>query len=153
MTQHLTIRPARPDDAPGIRACARQAYARYIPRIGREPAPMLADFPAQIAAGKVRVAESADGALLGFIVFFPEAGQMFLENVAILPQAAGRGIGRALIGFCEETARARGLDAVQLYTNEKMTENLALYPRLGYGEVARRTEDGFNRVYFEKTLD
>ena len=37
-------------------------------------------------------------------------------------------------------------------TNEKMTENLTLYPRLGYCEVARRTEDGFNRVYFQKTL-
>lgn len=31
------IRRARPDDAPAIQACARQAYARYVPRIGRPP--------------------------------------------------------------------------------------------------------------------
>ena len=49
-------------------------------------------------------------------------------------------------------ARQRGLKAVHLYTNEKMTENLSLYPRLGYIEVARRMEDGFSRVYFEKSL-
>jgi len=42
--------------------------------------------------------------------------------------------------------------AVHLYTNEKMTDNLSIYPRLGYVEVARRHEDGFDRVFFEKRL-
>lgn len=44
------------------------------------------------------------------------------------------------------------MEAVHLYTNEKMVENLAIYPRLGYAETGRRHEDGFNRVYFEKRL-
>ena len=151
-TSDLDIRQARPDDAPRIGAIARQAYARYVARIGREPAPMLADFPVQIAAGAIHVAEDAEHGLLGFIVFYPEARHMLLENVAVAPQAAGRGIGRALIAFCETAARDRGPDAVHLYTNEKMTENRALYPQLGYVAVGRRTEDGFNRVYFAKAL-
>jgi hypothetical protein len=33
-----------------------------------------------------------------------------------------------------------------------MTENLSFYPRLGYIEVARRAEHGFNRVFFEKSF-
>jgi len=33
-----------------------------------------------------------------------------------------------------------------------MTENLSIYPHLGYIEVDRREEDGFSRVYFEKRL-
>lgn len=70
----------------------------------------------------------------------------------MLPSAAGRGVGKALIKLCEDRARQLGLNEVQLYTNERMTENLGLYPRLGYVEVARRSEDGFNRVYFEKKL-
>ena len=78
---------------------------------------------------------------------------MFLENVAVLPAAAGWGIGKSLIAFCETEARRFGLGAVHLYTNEKMIENLAIYPRLGYGEVDRRMEDGFNRVFFVKHLD
>jgi hypothetical protein len=43
-----------------------------------------------------------------------------------------------------------GHERRHLYTNEKMTDNLSIYRKLGYVEVARRTENGFNRVYFEK---
>ena len=41
---------------------------------------------------------------------------------------------------------------MRLYTNARMTENLSLYPHLGYVEVERREEDGFDRVFFEKGL-
>jgi hypothetical protein len=34
-----------------------------------------------------------------------------------------------------------------------MVENLRLYPTLGYAETGRREEDGYRRVYFEKSLD
>jgi ribosomal protein S18 acetylase RimI-like enzyme len=119
--------------------------------MGRKPAPMVADFAAQIADGEVYIATDDHGVFQGFIVFYAEDGHILLENVAVLPRAAGRGVGKALIGFCEDAARQRGLN-VHLYTNEKMTENLSIYPKLGYVEVARRTEDGFNRVYFVKTL-
>lgn len=146
------IRQASSKDEPEIRDCVERAYARYVPLIGRKPAPMVADFKAQIAAGDVYVATDDDGVFQGLIVFYPEGQHIFLENVAVLPSAAGRGIGKSLIGFCEDAARRRGFSAVHLYTNEKMTENLAIYPRLGYAEVARRTEDGFNRVFFEKPL-
>ena len=146
------IRPAQPRDESAIRECAEQAYARYVPAIGRKPAPMLADFAAQIAAGVVYVATDEHGTFQGFVVFYPECEHVLLENVAVLPSAAGQGVGKSLISFCEDTGRQLGMSTVQLYTNEKMTENLAIYPRLGYVNVGRRTEDGFNRVYFEKRL-
>ena len=113
---------------------------------------MVADFKVHIAAGDTYVATDDVGVFQGFIVFFPEEQHILLDNVAVLPSAAGRGIGRSLIGFCEDEARRRGFSAVHLKTNEKMIENLSIYPRLGYAEVARRTEDGFNRVFFEKAL-
>jgi len=113
---------------------------------------MIADFTAQIAAGDVFIATDDQDRFQGFIVFHAEAGHVLLENVAVLPDAAGRGVGKALIGFCETAAQEQGLRAVQLYTNEKMAENLSIYPKLGYSEVGRRTEDGFNRVYFEKVF-
>lgn len=146
------IRQAEASDEPAVRACTEEAYARYVPLLGRKPAPMLADFAAQIAAGQVYVAMDDRDGFLGCIVFYPEDGHMLLENVAVLPRAAGRGIGKALIGFCENAARQHGLSAVHLYTNEKMTDNLSIYRKLGYAEVARRTENGFNRVDFEKTI-
>ncbi|MGO4704154.1 GNAT family N-acetyltransferase [Microvirga sp. 2MCAF38] len=146
------IRQAEASDEPEIRDCAEQAYARYVPLIGRKPAPMVADFAAQIAAGEVYVATDDQNTFQGFIVFYAEGEHILLENVAVLPRAAGHGVGRTLIRFCEKAARQRGMNAVHLYTNEKMTDNLSIYPKLGYVEVARRTENGFNRVYFEKSL-
>ena len=113
---------------------------------------MVADFEAQIAAGSVYVATGADGDFHGFIVFFPEDQHILLENVAVLPSVAGQGIGKTLIHFCEDEGRRRGFEIVRLYTNEKMTENLLIYPRLGYDKVARRTEEGFHRIYYEKRL-
>jgi len=148
----LRLRPARAGDEAAIRDCAALAYARYTPLIGRAPAPVSADFAAQIAAGQVHVAEDGRGAVLGYVTCFPEAGAMLLESVAVLPEAAGRGIGRALIALCEARARAAGLGRVRLYTNAKMTANLALYPRLGYVETGRGRADGFDRVWFEKVL-
>ncbi|WJD60857.1 GNAT family N-acetyltransferase [Pseudomonas kurunegalensis] len=146
------IRLAVATDEPEVRQCAEQAYARYVPLIGRKPAPMTADFARQIADGVVYVATDDRAVLQGFIVFYAEHGHMLLENVAVLPSAAGQGVGKALIRFCEDAARQQGVGAVHLYTNEKMTENLSIYPKLGYVNVGQRTEDGFKRVYFEKTL-
>ena len=147
------IRLATEKDLAAVRDCAQQAYARYVPLIGRKPAPMVADFERQIAEGAVHIAINPMGEFQGYIVFFPEHDHILLESVAVLPSATGKGIGKTLIQFCEEQGRRQSLAAVHLYTNERMTENLAIYPRLGYVEVARRSEDGFKRVYFEKRLD
>lgn len=146
------IRQAIENDEQAIRACAEEAYAPYIALIGRKPAPMLADYRGQIAAGHVHVVTDVSGRLLGFIVFFAAGRHMLLENVAVCKAASGQGIGKSLMQFCEREALRLGLVGVRLYTNEKMTDNLAIYPRLGYREVERRVENGFNRVFFEKTV-
>lgn len=146
------IRRAVARDETKIRECAELAYARYVPLIGRKPAPMFADFAEQIGAGQVYISSNAEGDFEGFIVFYAVGDHVLLENVAVLPSSAGRGVGKALIAFCESKARANGKRAVHLYTNEMMKENLSIYPKLGYSEVARKSEDGFNRVYFEKRV-
>jgi len=152
MSEPFKIRQAVAADEPSVRSCAEQAYAPYIGIIGQKPAPMLADFSSQIAAGQVYVSTTENDQLQGFIVFFAVDQHMFLDNVAVSPSGRGQGIGKSLIQFCEAQAVRLGLGSVHLYTNAKMTENLSIYPRLGYIEVSRHSEDGFDRVYFEKTL-
>lgn len=87
-----------------------------------------------------------------FAIYFPHADHMFLENIAIDPTGQGKGLGRILIHHIEEETKRAGLCAIELYTNETMTENLSYYPKLGFIETGRRTEDGFNRVFFRKEL-
>jgi GNAT superfamily N-acetyltransferase len=152
MSEQHMIRQAVADDEDAVRACAEQAYVQYVGVIGRKPAPMLADFRAQIAAGHVYLCTGEQSELQGFIVFFAVNRHMFLENVAVSKAGRGKGIGKSLIQFCEAQAVHLGLGSVHLYTNAKMTDNLSIYPRLGYVEVQRRSEDGFDRVYFEKNL-
>jgi ribosomal protein S18 acetylase RimI-like enzyme len=148
----ITIRLATPTDFAAIERCARDAYAKYVERIGREPAPMVADFAAQIDDGVVHVAVDADGSLMGFAVFYPQDSAMHLENIAAATAHQGKGIGKALIAQCEAEARRQGFACVELYTNQKMTENLSLYPTLGYEEIGRGSQDGFDRVFYRKVI-
>jgi GNAT superfamily N-acetyltransferase len=70
----------------------------------------------------------------------------------VFPTHSGNGYGKKLIQFVEETALRQGLNAVELYTNEAMSENLAMYPKLGYVETERKEQDGYKRVFFRKSL-
>lgn len=151
MTTPTAIRPARAADAIAARALARTAYQHYVPRMGREPAPMLADYGELIAAGEVYLLEG-QGRLVGLIVLRSEKDALFVENVAVDRAAQGRGHGRTLMSFAEAEARRRGASSIELYTNIAMTENLDFYPRLGFRETGRRVEDGYHRVYFEKPV-
>lgn len=145
------MRPAAPADVEAVSDCARAAYGKYVARIGREPAPMVADFASAIRAGEVFVLEE-ETRLLGFIVLRRAPDHLFVENVAVRPDAQGRGFGQRLMAFAEETARTAGLPAIRLYTNVKMTENIPFYRGLGFVETGRRREDGFDRIYFERRL-
>lgn len=142
-------RLARTEEAAALRDLVRAAYAKYIPRLGREPAPMLDDYAARIAAGQAWILEE-EGRPLGVLILEDEAGALLLCNIAVAPDAQGKGIARRLIAFTEAEARRRGHARLRLYTNEKMVENVAMYPRLGFTETHRGDEAGHRRVYFEK---
>jgi len=145
------IRPARLNDIPAIKNCAKAAYEVYVERIGREPAPMQANFPALLKTHKVDVYEH-ERELAGYVVYIADTEAVLLDNVAVHPRFARRGIGKQLITHVELFALNCGHGVVKLYTNEAMTENLALYPKLDYVETTRAIDDGYSRVYFMKTV-
>jgi len=145
------IRPAKPADLAAIERCAREAYEIYVKRIGKDPAPMVADFAARIESKTLHVLEH-EGAVAGFVVFYPCGDHVHLENVAVAGDAQGRGFGSKLIAFAEDETRRTGFSRVELHTNEKMTENIPYYANRGYTEIGRWEEDGFNRIFFRKVL-
>jgi ribosomal protein S18 acetylase RimI-like enzyme len=147
----MEIRRARAADLSAVREIVAAAYGVYVERIGRRPAPMDDDYDERLRDGRLYVAD--DGSVAGLIVLVPASDHLLVENVAVHPARQGEGIGRALLTYAEEYARELGLPELQLYTNAAMTENLAFYARLGYREDDRRTEEGFQRVFFSKPVD
>jgi ribosomal protein S18 acetylase RimI-like enzyme len=135
-----------------IEALVKSAYEHYVPRIGRPPAPMLADYADLIERARVYAAE-IEGTTQGVLVLIPQAESMLLDNIAVAPFLQGKGLGRRLLAFAEAEARARGYQSITLYTNEAMTENIAIYLRAGYVETHRSEDTGFRRVYMRKRLD
>ena len=133
-----------------MRAVAESAYLQYVGAIGREPAPMVADFARHLAEDTVFVAE-VGGAVAGYAIVVVKDGEYWLENIAVAPAQSGRGVGSALVNHVEAWISGRA-DMYRLYTNVKMERNIAWYRRLGLEETGRRVEDGFERVFFAKRL-
>jgi ribosomal protein S18 acetylase RimI-like enzyme len=147
----IPIRPAVAADVPRITACVCAAYLQWIERIGRQPRPMLQDYASVITTSMVHVAE-VDGRIAGVLELALTDEGFLLDSVAVDPAFRNRGVGRALLEFAEAEARRRGFDSIYLMTNEKMTENQALYARIGYVLFDRRKVGTYSRVLMRKRL-
>ncbi|WP_251070027.1 GNAT family N-acetyltransferase [Streptomyces sp. ISL-96] len=89
MTDDMSIRPATAADVPRVKAVTDAAYHHYIERIGVVPVPMEADHGANVAAGRVFVTGDP---VSGVLVLVPEADHLFLDSIAVHPDAHGRGV-------------------------------------------------------------
>jgi ribosomal protein S18 acetylase RimI-like enzyme len=145
------LRPAAPADVPRLAELVHAAYGHYVERIGRPPGPMTEDYAEVVDRSQVVVAER-DGEIAGLIVLAVGDEGFLVENVAVDPAHQGRGVGRALLEHAEAAARREGFDSIYLYTHETMTENQALYARIGYAEYDRRAQGDDWLVYLRKPL-
>ncbi|MFD9002916.1 GNAT family N-acetyltransferase [Streptomyces sp. NPDC059582] len=152
MTQDR-IRPAVTADVPAVRAVTDAAYHPYIERIGVVPQPMTADHAANVAAGRVFVTtEPGTGAVIGLVVLEAYEDHLFLDSIAVHPDAHGTGVGRRLLEFVDAHARALGLPEIRLYTNAMMWENREIYPKYGYEVVEHRVDGPYDRVHYRRRL-
>ena len=127
----FTLRRAVAADAAAVRALVRDAYAKWVPVIGREPKPMTANYDTAVRLNRVDLAH-VEGKLAGLIETIDRSDHLLIENVAVAPQWHGQGFGRALMAHAETVARAAGYREVRLYTNQRFAENIRLYLALGY---------------------
>jgi ribosomal protein S18 acetylase RimI-like enzyme len=143
------IRRAVLADVDAVRAVTDAAFRPYIERIGLVPRPMQADHAANVAAGRVFV--TGDPAT-GLVVVEAHDDHLYLDVIAVHPDAHGRGVGRRLLDFVDTHARALGLPEIRLCTNAMMWENRKMYPRFGYEVVERRVEGAYDRIHYRKRL-
>jgi len=150
MSTHPIIREANLSDALGIQECVGTAYKHYISRIGKPPEPMLNDYTDLIQYHKVFVAELNQ--IIGVLVLIQNSSNIILDNVAVIPDQQGKGIGKQLINLAESEAYRLGFRKLDTYTHQCMVENIEMYKTLGYTEIERKEEHGYNRVYMQKSL-
>ena len=131
MGESLEMRQAVGADAAAIRALTREAYAKWVPVIGREPKPMTADYVAAVRNHRFDLLH-LDGRLVALIETILGIDHLLIENLAVSPACQGRGLGRRLVAHAERLAASHGHAEIRLYTNQMFEENVQLYRRLGY---------------------
>ena len=78
------------------------------------------------------------GEVLGYAGMHCAAGECYVDNVAVFPEARRQGVGRKLMEALLQAAAARGGEFLSLEVRPSNLEALALYRGLGFREVGRR---------------
>ena len=93
-----------------------------------------------------------NGQIVGLIETVLRGDHVWIENVAVVPDAQGRGLGRRLLAHAERKATDAGCLELRLLTNGAFDANVSLYGSLGY--IVDRQEDFMNgtTVYMSKRL-
>jgi N-acetylglutamate synthase-like GNAT family acetyltransferase len=136
VTAPLPLRRAGASDASAIRALSRLAYAKWVPVIGREPLPMIADYDKAVCAHMIDLYEE-HGALIALIEMIAGDNHLLIENIAVHPARHCEGLGDAMLAHAIDVARSLELPDVRLYTNAAFTANLEFYARRGFSEFQR----------------
>jgi ribosomal protein S18 acetylase RimI-like enzyme len=126
-----SLRRAGPGDAPAIAALTREAYAKWVPVIGRDPKPMTANYDEAVRNHLIDLLFVGER-LAALIEMIRQADSLLIENLAVSPAFQGSGYGRRLVAHAEQLAAAMGYAEVKLYTNKLFAENLNFYRHLGY---------------------
>lgn len=147
----IDLRPATLADAEAIRCLVRAAYARWVPVLGREPMPMLADYSKSVECNLFDLHHMREE-LAALIEMHPASDHLLIVNVAVLPTFQGIGLGRELLAHAERLAASLRLGRTKLYTNKLMAKNVTLYRELGYRVDHEKPFPGGAVVHMSKVL-
>ena len=156
MAPKLSIRDLRQDESEALGRLMIEAYSGLegFPTPAQQPRyyAMLADIGrfTAIKDARVLVATSAEGELVGGVVYFGDMAEYGSGGIAttianasgirllgIGPAFRGIGAGKALSRACIDLAREQGHSQVILHTTQAMRVAWGLYERLGFA----RSED------------
>jgi len=81
----------------------------------------------------------------------PPPGCLYVDWIAVAPEARGRGVGSELLAFAETVAAQRGLPALALDVIDTNPRAQALYARLGFDVESTRSAWPFRWLYQVKS--
>jgi GNAT superfamily N-acetyltransferase len=140
-------------DVSTVSEITRAAYMKWLPVIGREPKPMTADYAWAVADHVIDLLEEG-GLPIALIELIPKPSHLVIENIAVLPDQHGKGIGGLLLRHADEIARSLGLNELRLYTNAMFLTNLSFYGRRGFEEFLREPHPaGGEVVHMKKSIE
>lgn len=136
----FTIRAATPNDGAALREIERRAGERFR-EIGLDAVaddePMSIEVLAAYADdGRSWVVVDGDGVPRGYLLVDIVDGAAHVEQVSVVPEWQGRGVGRALLDRAERWAVAAGRTALTLTTFSEVPWNRPLYEHLGFRVLA-----------------
>ncbi len=79
-------------------------------------------------------------------------GTVEVKRLFVTPGARGTGLGRRLLTWCEDWARARDATGLVLDTHGALTAARALYLSAGFREVERYNDNPHAQLWFAKEL-
>jgi len=143
----LTIRPVRPDEYAEAGRVTEAAYAASYDTLTPSYLASLRDVTGRVATGAVWVAVDADDRIVG-TVWVPRAGEALsglardgeldFRQLAVAPEARGRGVGEALTRAVIDLARSRGAHRVVMNSGPEMLGAHALYAKIGFRRLTER---------------
>jgi len=78
------------------------------------------------------VVSAGDSRVLGYIIFWKVQDDVQINNIAVHPDARGRGLGEAMMRFALDTVRAMGAAFVSLEVRITNAAARRLYDKLGF---------------------
>jgi predicted N-acetyltransferase YhbS len=96
-----------------------------------------------------------DGDLVGCVFLEDRGDHLYLGRFAVDPSRHGQGIGRALMEAAFAHARALNRSAIEMQARIELTDNHAIFKRLGFSEISRTSHPGYTRptsITFRKAL-
>jgi ribosomal protein S18 acetylase RimI-like enzyme len=148
---NVSIRRAEASDADRVRTLTRSSYAKWIPVIGREPVPMVADYERAVRDHIVDLM-FVGTELAGLVETVNEGDHLLIENVAIGPAFQRKGYGGLLVAHAEQIARSLQLTELRLYTNAQFAGNVDFYRRHGFAVDREEPFKGGITVYMSKRV-